>query len=146
MWADLQTMSMSYTEIVQGVRPWNALGDFLNYWLDYTADRREEMIREPLNEPTEATTEQHRWAAYCTATVEYLCERYGVPCPLWISDNAYVLAEPWFTGLGASKPHVQARLLQEAPEAFRKRNVYCSPRAFANKYEVATEVRQRQSA
>src|SRR5690242_2480297 len=130
MWADLQTMHMSYEEIVQGARPWNALGDFLNYWWDYTADRREEMVREPIELPEEATPDLRHWAAYCAATVEHLCERYGVPCPDWVNDDAYILSEPWFTGLGASKPHVQARLQQEAPPAFRKRNVFCSPRAF----------------
>lgn len=146
MWADLQTIRMSYEEIVQGARPWNALGDFLNYWLDYTAERREEMVREPIEQPGEATPDQRHWAAYCAVAVEYLCERYDVRCPEWVNDAAYVLEEPWFTGLGASKPHVQARLQQEAPAAFRKRNVFCSPKAFANKYEAASEVRQRQSA
>lgn len=38
---------------------------------------------------------------------------------------------------------LQSRLLQEAPTSFAKRNIYCSPRIFANKYEVAA---QRRSA
>jgi hypothetical protein len=145
MWAQLQSIRDTYEQIVQGERPWTALGDFLNYWYSYAADRREELIREPLDLPDDATPELRQWAAFCAASVEYLCARHQIPCPDWVNAPAYCLAEAWFTGLGASKPHVQARLLEETPVPFRKRNVFCSPRAFSTKYDVATEVRQRQA-
>lgn len=134
MWAELQTMNMTSQEIFQGERPWTALGDFLNYWFCYAIDRRADLIEEPVEEPENVTTEHHQWAVFCAAAVEYLCAQYGIPCPEWVQRFA-ALPEPYFTGLGSSKPHIQARLRQEAPEAFAKRNIFCSPRAFANKYE-----------
>jgi hypothetical protein len=145
MWADLQTMQMTYQQMVQGERPWTALGDFLNYWHAYAADRRSELVHDPLQEPVEVTPELHRWAAFCAASVEFLCQTDAIPCPQWIDDPTYILPESWFTGLGATKPHVQERLKQEAPEPFTRRNIYCSPRAFANKYAAAASI-QRQTA
>lgn len=142
MWADLQTMNMAYQEIAQGERPWNALGDFLNYWYCYAADQREDLVREPLQLLAEPSDEVQRWAAFCAATVEFLCKRYEVSCPAWVMEPVYDLNEPWFHGLGAKKPHVQARLTLEAPEPFRRRNIFCSERAFQNKYEMAAKILQ----
>ncbi|QBD77092.1 hypothetical protein EPA93_14195 [Ktedonosporobacter rubrisoli] len=146
MWAELQTIQMTYAQILQGERPWNALGDFLNYWFDYASDRRQEMVEDALVLPGTLTDETLRWAAFCSASVEYLCACYGLTCPAWVHDPAYVLPEPWFHGLGAQRPHVQMRLLHETPEAFSRRKIYCSPRLFANKYELASEKRERQVA
>ncbi|TMC19631.1 MAG: hypothetical protein E6J34_14985 [Chloroflexi bacterium] len=137
MWAALQTMKMTYQQIIQGERAWNALGDFLNYWYSYATDQRAELVREPLHVPTDAGPELRQWGAFCAAAVEYLCERYDIPCPGWVYDPAYTLTEPCFRGLGASRPHVQTRLILESPACFAKRNIYCSPRVFANKYETA---------
>ncbi len=135
MWAELQTMRMTSQEIFQGTRPWTALGDFLNYWYSYATDRRLELVKEPVQEPENATPELHEWAVFCAASVEYLCSHYNVPCPEWVKGYT-ALPEPLFKGLGASKPHIQDRLKQEAPEPFARRNIYCSPRVFANKYEM----------
>lgn len=142
MWAELQTIQMTYQEIFKGERPWNALGDFLNYWFSYATDRRIDLVREAIQEPENVTQELHQWAVFCAASVEYLCYKYGVDCPAWVQAYS-ALPEPWFRGLGASKPHVQDRLKQETPEPFARRNIYCSSRAFANKYELAE---QRRSA
>lgn len=136
MWANLQTMQMTYQHICAGQRPWTALGDFLNYWYSYTTDQRAELVYDPLLDLGE-TPELRRWAAFCAASVEYLCQKYDIPCPDWVHNPAYTLSERWFTGLGAKKPNVQARLLQETPEPFASRNVYCGNRMFANKYETA---------
>jgi hypothetical protein len=146
MWSELQTIAQTYQQIVQGERPWNALGDFMNYWFSYALDRREELVKEPIQEPAEATAYQHQWAAFCAASVDYLCQTYGVICPDWVHDPCYFLVAPWFEGLGAQKPHVRERLLHEAPEEFAKRNIYCSSRVFANKYELAAQVQKRRSA
>jgi hypothetical protein len=127
---------MASQEIFQGERPWTALGNFLNYWYSYAADRRAELVREPVQEPEQSTPEQHQWAVFCAASVEYLCSIYGLSCPDWVDAYA-ALPEPYYSGLGSSRPHVQARLKREAPEAFARRNIYCSPHAFANKYELA---------
>jgi hypothetical protein len=142
MWADLQTMQMTYQEIIEGASEWNALGDFMNYWFGYEVDRREDLVREPIKEPQDATPELHRWAVFCAASVEYLCQKYTIPCPDWVHHSMYTLPEPWFRGIGAHKPHVQERLKQEAPEPFARRNIYCSATIFANKYETATKVLQ----
>lgn len=142
MWAEMQSIHDTYTQIVQGERPWTALGDFLNYWHTYAADRRAELIQEPLSLPDDITPELHQWAAYCAGAVEYLCERDQIVCPQWVHDPSYSLVDAWFTGLGASKPHVRARLLVETPVSFSKHNVFCSPHAFSTKYAVA-EKRER---
>ncbi len=146
MWAELQTIDMTYKAIAEGERPWNALGDFLNYWFAYATEQREDLIKEPVQEPSEATFELHQWAVFCAASVEYLCERYNIPCPEWVHNAAYTLSEPWFKGLGAHKPAIQAKLKLETPEPFSRRNIYCSPHMFSNKYEVAADARERQSA
>jgi len=139
-WPELQTMKTTYQLIVQGERPWNALGNFLNYWFGYAPDQRAELVREPIQEPVEVTHNLHQWAAFCAASVEYLCGRYNIPCPAWVLQPTYVLPEPWYTGLGADKPQIQARLRQETPAPFARHNVYCGNRVFANKYELAERV------
>jgi hypothetical protein len=136
MWAELQTMRMTGQEIFRGERPWTALGDFLNYWHSYAVERRAELVEEPVEEPENVTPEMHQWAVFCAASVEYLCFTYGIPCPDWV-DAYTALPDPCYTGLGSSRPQVQERLRREAPEAFARRNIYCSPHAFANKYELA---------
>jgi len=139
-WPELQTMQTTYQLIAQGERPWNALGDFLNYWFGYATNQRAELVREPIQEPAELTAELHQWAAFCAASVEYLCERYNIPCPAWVLQPTYTLSDPWFIGLGADKPQIQARLRQETPAPFAKRNIFCGNRIFANKYELAERV------
>jgi hypothetical protein len=142
MWADLQTMCMTYERIKEGERPWTALGDFLNYWFGYASERREALVKDPIKAEG-ATAEVFKWAVFCAASVEYLCHKYAVSCPAWVHDPVYTLPIPWFKGLGAHKPQVQARLAQETPEPFARRNIYCGNRMFANKYELAAQVRQR---
>jgi hypothetical protein len=138
MWAELQTMQMTYQEITQGVRPWNALGDFMNYFFGYASDRREGLVKDPIQEPANSTPEMHRWAVFCAASVEYLSDRYNLPCPEWVHNPAYqALPEPWYEALGGDKPRIQARLRQETPEPFSKRNIFCGSKVFANKYELA---------
>jgi len=138
----LQTISISYREILAGEDPWVALGNFLNDFFGNYPERRAELVRDPLQEPVGSTAEEHRWAVFCAAAVEFLCQRYGLPCPEWVTAPTYTrLSEPWFTGLGVHKQEVQARLLQETPELFSRRNIYCGNRVFANKYELAERSR-----
>jgi hypothetical protein len=146
MWSDLQTMKETYQEIARGERPWNALGDFTNYFFCYASDRREDLIKDPIEEPAEMTPELHQWAVFCAASVEYLCQKYNLSCPDWVKKPTYILLEPWFKGLGAQKLHVQERLKQETPEPFTKRNIFCGDRIFANKYELAANIHERQTA
>jgi len=142
----LQTMALTYQEICQGEQPWVALGNFMNDWFCYKKDRRTELVATPLSLPETLSDETFRWAIFCTASVEYLCERYGVPCPSWVHNPAYHLPEPWFDSPMAYKPQIRERLIQQTPKPFTKRNIYCGNRTFANKYELAEQYRRRSKA
>ena len=142
----LQTISISYREILTDEDPWIALGNFMNDFFGNYPDRRAELVCEPLQVPTYVTPEEHRWAVFCAATVEYLCQKYELVCPVWVHDPAYSLAEPWYYTMAVNKPHVRARLERETPEPFTRRNIYCGNRMFVNKYELAAERLQLQSA
>jgi hypothetical protein len=137
----LQTMALTYQEICQGERPWVALGNFMNDWFDYAKDQREQLVADPIFLPEMADTEALRWAAFCTASVEWLCQHYGVSCPSWVRTASYCLPEPWFDAPQAHKPQVRERLIQQTPEPFTRRNIYCGNRMFANKYEFAEQYR-----
>lgn len=142
----LQTMALTYAEICQGETPWVALGNFMNDWFEDAKDQREQLVIEPIVLPPQPTPEQRRWAAFCAASVEWLCERYHVPCPPWPSDPAYTLAEPWFDDPHADWPDVHEWLLHDTPEPFRRRNVYSGDRLFEHKSEFAEAVRQLRRA
>jgi hypothetical protein len=142
----LQTMAFTYQEICQGERPWVALGNFMNDWFDYAKDRRAELVKTPIALPEKPTEEQFRWAVFCAASVEYLCTRYAVPCPAWVYNPLYMLSEPWFDAPMAHKPEVQAYLMEQTPEPFARRNIYCGNRMFNNKYELAEQHRLRKLA
>ncbi len=135
----LHTMSATYQEICQEEEPWIALGNFLNDWFDYAMDQRDELVAAPLSMPQEPNQYQWRWAAFCAASVDYLCARFSVPCPTWVSLPIYTLPEPWFDAPMAHKPEVRTYLLHHTPEPFTRRNIYCGDRVFANKYELAEQ-------
>jgi hypothetical protein len=146
----LQTMAVAYAEICRGEDPWIALGNFMNDWFDYAKDRREQLVTEPLSIPEPLTLDLHRWAAFCAASVEWLCQRYTVACPPWVHDPIYTLSTPWFyypqarflhTGAADRRKKLRERLRQHTPEPFTRRNVYCGNRMFANKYEFAEQFR-----
>ncbi len=136
-------MALTYQEICQGEQPWVALGNFMNDWFDYAKDRRIELVATPLSLPETLSDEAFRWAVFCAASVEYLCERYGVPCPSWVHNPTYHLPAPLFDSPMAHKPQVRKCLIQQTPEPFTKRNIYCGNRMFANKYELAEQHRRR---
>jgi hypothetical protein len=137
-----QTIKRAYQDIREGGEPWVAIGDFSHDWHrpSTSAEGRAALVVEPITLPDEPTLEQRQWAAFCAASVEYLCEQAGIPAPAWIENPAYILAdaEAFFTSpAAASKPRVRERLKQEAPPAFKRRNVYCSARVYASKYHAA---------
>jgi hypothetical protein len=137
----LQTIEVSFREICEGEDPWIPLGNFLNDFFGNYPERREELVRDPFQKPEDLTPDESRWAVFCAATVEHLCQKYAIPCPAWVNDPAYTLAEPWYYSLGAHKPSVRERLERETPEPFTRRNIYCGNRMFVNKYELALERR-----
>ena len=137
----LHTMAATFQDISQGEEPWIALGNFMNDWFDYAKDRRAELVAAPLSLPQDANEQQRRWAAFCAASVEHLCARFSIPCPAWVYHPVYTLPEPWFDAPMAHKPEVRTYLLQQNPEPFTLRNIYCGDRVFANKYELAEQYR-----
>lgn len=146
----LQTMATAYTQICQGERPWTALGNFMHDWFGCAKDQREQLVSDPLILPEEVSQETQRWAAFIAASVEWLCQKYAVPCPAWVHNPAYVLPETWWYADGIHKPYVRARVVEETPEPFVRRNIYCGNRMYNNKYEVddlvARLLEARQSA
>lgn len=142
----LQTMALTYQEICQGERPWVALGNFMNDWFDYAKDRRAELVADPIFLPESCNSEALRWAVFCTASVEWLCERYDASCPSWVHASNYCLSEPWFDAPHADKLQVREWLIKHTPEPFTRRNIYCGDRMFANKYELAERYRQSSAA
>lgn len=139
----LQTMAVTYKEICQGETPWVALGNFMNDWFDYAKEKRVQLVSDPISIPESLTTHTQIWATFCAASVEWLCQKYNVPCPSWVYNPLFYLPEPWFDSPGAHKPEVRARLMQKTPEPFTRRNIFCGDRVFANKYELAEQHRRR---
>ena len=141
----LQTMALTYQEICQGEHPWVALGNFMNDWFDYAKDRRTQLVADPIILPELSNDDALRWATFCTASVEWFCERYGVSCPSWVHTSTSCLPEPWFDAPNAHKPQIREWLIHHTPEPFTRRNIYCGNRMFANKYEFAEQYRRLSS-
>src|SRR5579859_3990189 len=81
-----ETMRWAYQQICEGKDPWTGLGSFSHTWYGYPKDIRADLVREPLERPEQETEHTRRWAAFCAASVEFLCERYNVTCPDWVHD------------------------------------------------------------
>lgn len=131
----LQTFQCSFAEICAGEEPWLPLGNFMHQFFGYYKHRRNELVKNPIDMPEQPNQEQRQWAAFCAASVEYLCAKYELPCPDWVHDPRYSLDHPWYYDIGADLPEVQEELRQTTPEEFTKRNVFCGDRTYRNKYE-----------
>jgi hypothetical protein len=135
-----QTMKQAYQDIREGNEPWVALGDFSHDWYGNYPEtaQRIALVAEPVEIPAESDpVELRQWAAFCAASVEYLCLEASIAVPSWVYNPLYTLSkeETFYTSPLAYKQRVRERLEQEAPEPFRKRNVFCDKRVYANKYE-----------
>jgi hypothetical protein len=142
----MNTIATAYNNICQGVAPWIALGNFMHDFFGNYPRQRRQLLRDPIELSPFPTLEQRQWAAFCAASVEYLSERYSLRCPAWPRDPAFFLAEKWYNDGGADLPEVREWLEQETPEAFRRHNVYCSPRIYANKFEIREDLEYRRRA
>ncbi len=131
-----QTMAQAFSEIIQGEDPWVALGNFMNYWYDYAKEKRQQLIIDPLPD-YEPLPKLHQWAAFCAASVEWFCHKYGEPCPEWVHNPKYILKKRWYYSINANYKHVRERLRNTTPEEFTRRNIYCGNRVYANKWEAA---------
>ena len=140
---NIQTMALAYQQICAGEKPWIALGNFTNAWYGYAKDMRSALVSEPLFLPTTSTNYAHRWGTFCAASVEFLCERYNVPCPAWVHNSYYMLPEPWY---GDERENIssstQQELMRATPTPFARRNIFCGNRIFQNKYEMSAWVQE----
>jgi hypothetical protein len=128
-------MRRAYAEICAGEDPWIALGNFLHQFFGQYKDRREDLVRDPLDVPALPSADQFRWAVFCAASVEHLCKTYALPCPQWALTPGFSLDSPWYIGIGADLPRVQQKLRSTTPRAFAERKIFCGDRTFRNKYE-----------
>jgi hypothetical protein len=132
----IHTMAWAYNEICAGEDPWTALGNFTNAWYGYGTHIRAELVSEPLVKPEQETEYTHRWGAFCAASVEFLCERYGIACPDWVHNHYYTLETPWWYTLHPDNPSEQKSVQKTTPTPFACRNIFCTNRLFQNKYEM----------
>src|SRR5450631_624076 len=130
--ATIDTIRRAYEQICGGEDSWTALGNFTNAWYGYAKHIRADLVCEPLLQPEQETEYTHQWAAFCAASVEFLCDRYRIPCPDWANDASYVLATPWWRTQQAHDPSIRKHLLQITPAPFMRRNIFCSNRLFQN--------------
>ncbi|MDQ2904189.1 MAG: hypothetical protein M3Y81_11615 [Chloroflexota bacterium] len=119
-------------QIYQGEDPWYALGCFEHDWWGHAPEHRVELIAEP--PPPAHTPEEQRWAAFCAAVVEELCERTNVLPPSWTVAPQYVLEEPWFY---EQEDEPRAQVIAANLASFTRHNVFVSPTVLDNKYEFA---------
>ncbi len=142
----LQTFRHSFKEICAGEAPWIPLGKFMHQFFGCFSHLRLELVEESIEIPDNCSFEQFQWAVFCAASVEYLCQKYNIPCPEWALNPRYSLEESWYYALGADLPRVREKLRQTTPEPFARRNIFCGNRVFNNKYEYEGRQGRRKPA
>jgi hypothetical protein len=141
-WTEPQSMQMAYASIVSGEHPWVALGDFGNYFFaDDPECSRRMLIRDDIHVPTDATPEQFRWAAFCAASVVYLCHKYELEIPTWVHLHPR-LETAWFQDAETNLVR-RERYLKTTPPEFIERNIFCGDRVWQDKKEEAMKLRRR---
>ena len=130
-WWHRQTIAETFDRIVaQPEFPWVAIGDFLDEWRRSEREDRLALVegtiasRDTIAQPA-ATTEEalffQRWAAFCAATVEWLCWQSELPWPSWTGREEYHLQAPWFLYPGDLLRPWQ---LVSTPAPFKMRNIF----------------------
>jgi hypothetical protein len=119
------SISEAFEQICNNQSPWVAIGNFLNDWWFFAVEHRRELIDRPL--AATPTLEAQRWAAFCAATVEWLCSQDGLSFPAWIHQDCYILREPWFLYEG---DQWKSWLLATTPAPFKVRNIFSGDRMF----------------
>ena len=142
----LQTFRRSFKEICAGEAPWISPGKFMHQFFGCFSHLRPELVDEAIEIPDNCSPEQFQWAVFCAASVEYLCQKYTIPCPEWALNPRYSLEDPWYYAPGSDLPRVQEKLRQTTPEPFAKRNILCGNRVFNNKYEYEGRQGRRKPA
>ena len=133
--ASYQTFQRAFEQICAEEDPSIPLGKLLHQFFGEYKEDREKLVKDSLQLPEHMTTSQFQWAVFCAASVKHLCHKYTLSCPAWALHPCYQLETPWYIGIGANLPHIQAKLRTTTPEEFARRNVFCGDRTFRNKYE-----------
>jgi hypothetical protein len=135
----IQTLAMAYNELASGKEGFRvAVGNFMNAFFLYYVDDRQSLIDDPIQLLENPTVEQLGWAAFCASAAEYLAKRYDLQCPIWAHNPAHNMAEPWYIVPNASQA-MREDFHKTAPEAFRRRNVFCSDHVFSNAHPSSRE-------
>ncbi|GCE31612.1 hypothetical protein KDA_70960 [Dictyobacter alpinus] len=133
---EMHSIKDTYQGIAQGEDPRYAVGAFLNDFFDYHADARQALIADPIEVAEHPQPEHWQWALFCAASIEYLCQQYGMDCPVWVHTPIYAtaLSEPWFfVPTALHNPAVRARYERETPDPFTRRNIFCGTRILMHK-------------
>jgi hypothetical protein len=136
-----QTLAAAYNQLASGKEGFRvAIGDFMDDFFLYSSNERErqELLNDPIQMPENPTREQRGWAAFCAGAAEYLAQQYDLECPTWALNPAYRMPEPWYINPNATQA-MREDFQETAPEAFRKRNVFCSNRVFSNPHPSSRE-------
>jgi hypothetical protein len=130
---------MAYNELAAGKEGFRvAMGNFVNAFFLYSSDSRQSLIDDPLQMLENPTEEQRGWAAFSAGAAEYLAKVYDLHCPDWAHNPAYSMPEPWYIIPNANQT-MRKDLQKTAPEAFRRRNVFCSDHVFSNAHPSSRE-------
>src|SRR5258708_1076858 len=82
----LQTVRRSYAQILAGDEPWYPLGNFMHQFFGAYKHFRADLVHDAIEVPEELSVDQWRWAVFCAASVDYLCQKYDLPVPAWSLD------------------------------------------------------------
>lgn len=136
------TMADAYRALCADKQPWVALSEFQHTWYETSVAQRAALVYDSIELPASPTPDEWRWAVFCAASVEWLCQVVGLACPKWALNARLQLDNPWFDfdSPGSHKDTVRAYLLATTLEPFARRNIYCGDRVFLDKREFATRL------